>query len=329
MTQPAADTPNAPPSDSWTVSRILEWTTNFLKERGCESPRVDAEILMSHAWKCDRILLYTRHKDEAPAAVREQMRALVKRRAQREPIAYLVGHKEFYSLRFAVSRDVLVPRPETETLVAEAIRFLQSRSEPLPSDADGDAASVPFGTEDDLRDQPTGGGCPNPKVADLGTGSGCIAVTLAKRCPTATVDAVDLSPEAASLAERNASIHGVQDRVAVHVGDLFGPLGDRKYDLIVSNPPYVRSDEMPTLQEDVRDHEPTLALDGGRDGLNVLRRIVDGAAKRLNPGGSMMVELDPAQMADAERILSAAGFKGSRVVKDANQDQRVIVATIG
>ena len=333
MTAPAASPSNA----QITVREILERTEQFLKQKGCESPRVDAEILLSHAWKCDRIMLYTRYKDATPDPVRDAMRQLVSKRASHVPIAYLVGFKEFFSMKFAVSQAVLVPRPETETLAAEAIRFLNPKPEPVGDAEREDSAetpqadpeapdSQPFGMEDEASESAKPASRPHrSRVLDLGTGSGCLAITIAKRCPTVTVDAVDLSAEAIQLAERNTRIHKLADRVTLHEGDLFGPVQRQRYDLIVSNPPYVRSDEMATLDADVRDHEPALALDGGADGLDVVRRLLADAPTHLAPGGGLMLELDPAQMSAARDLLSAAGFESIRVVKDGNRQERVIV----
>ena len=334
MTAPAASTPNT----QLTVREILERTEAFLKQKGCESPRVDAEILLSHAWKCDRIMLYTRYKDATPDPVRDAMRQLVSKRANHVPIAYLVGFKEFFSMRFAVSQAVLVPRPETETLAAEAIRFLNPKAEPAGDveredniEAGGDSESTdrPFGTEDDASPvEPADASRRRDRALDLGTGSGCLAITIAKRCPQVTVDAVDMSADAIALAERNVQIHKVTERVSLHEGDLFGPVQGQRYDLIVSNPPYVRTDEMAKLEPNVRDHEPALALEGGADGLDVARRLISAAPDHLRPGGGLMLELDPGQMAVATDLLTAAGFANVRTIKDANRQARVVAGQL-
>lgn len=295
---PAAPTaPAKPVNEAWTVRGILEWTTKFLAEKGSENPRVDAEVLMSHAWGCDRILLYTRFREEAPEAVRTKMRSLVQRRAASEPVAYLVGHKEFFSLKFAVDKNVLVPRPETEFLAALALDELKLR-----------------GAE--------------PTLCDLGTGSGCLAVTIAKHAANAHVVAVDVSEAAAAIATANAARHEVADRVDVLVGDLFAPLDGRRFDLIVSNPPYVRDSERAELAADVRDHEPAVALFGGADGLDVTRRLVADAPRHLVPGGWIGLELDPAQMKAVSDLLQSAGFVRVQTHRDAAGRERVITAAL-
>ena len=218
----------APPNPGeWTVRRVLEWTIGHLKERGSESPRLDAEVLLAHAWKCPRIQLYTRYDQPLPEDVRTTMRDLVKRRAACEPVAYLIGRREFFSLEFEVQPGVFIPRPDTETLVIEALRLM----EPIPE----------------------------PRVLDLCTGTGCIAVSIAHSRPACRVTAVDLNSVAVEIATRNAARHNVSERVRVLQGDLFAPLpGDGAFDLIVSNPPYVRDDELPDLMPDIREHEPHL-----------------------------------------------------------------------
>lgn len=325
---PTSEQPNVQPNvaaaadpNAWTVRRIIDWTKDYLSRHGSDSPRVEAEILLSHAWNCDRILLYTRFEQAAPDRVREQMRDLVRRRASNEPVAYLVGHREFHSLKFAVSPAVLVPRPETETLVEEALEFVRGAASPV-----GEADARPEAGADDGGSQPEAPPVARPvSVLDLGTGSGCLAVTIAKRCPSAAIDAVDLSPDAIAIAATNAERHDVSDRVRFLEGDLFEPVGGGAYDLIVSNPPYVTTDEMPTLDADVRDHEPHLALDGGADGLDVARRLIADAPQHLRAAGALMLELDPAQMRPASELLTAAGFVRLRTARDLSGRQRVLV----
>ena len=203
-------TPPIPAGDVWTVRRILEWTIPHLKSHGSESPRLDAEILLAHARGCPRIQLYTNYDEPLTDTQRSTMRDLVKRRAAAEPVAYLVGHREFFSLDFQVTKDVLIPRPDTETLVVDAIEALKQQ--------------------------------PAPRVLDIGTGSGCIAISLAVNCPNATVTAIDLSPAALDIARANADKHKIGDRIRWLCGDLFAPLvADEQFDLVVSNPPYIAS----------------------------------------------------------------------------------------
>jgi release factor glutamine methyltransferase len=292
MAMADSDSP-APAADVWTVRRVLEWTTGHLQKHGSATPRLDAEILLAQARSCRRIQLYTDYDTPLTDAVRATMKDLVKRRAAREPVAYLVGHREFFSLEFVVTRDVLIPRPDTETLVLEAVRLAKEL-----------AAS---------------------RLLDLCTGSGCIAIALAKQLPSATVDAVDLSPAALAIARANREKHSVTDRVELLEGDLFDALpAERKYRLIVSNPPYVTTSEIETLDDDVRKYEPRLALDGGSDGLDIIRRILDLAPVRLEPDGWLLLELDPGQAETLRGLAEATGhFAEQRLVKDLSGRVRV------
>ena len=236
--------PQAAAAGEWTVKRILDWTTEHLKKHGSESARLDAEILLAHARGCRRIELYTRYEERLTEPQRATMRDLVRRRAQAEPVAYLVGHKEFYSLNFRVTADVLIPRPETETLVLEAVE----RAKESPAE--------------------------RVRLLDLCTGSGCVAVAAAKTCAKLAVTATDLSQAALLIAAENATRLGVADRVSLRHGDLFAavPAGET-FDLITANPPYVADGEFETLPADIRLHEPSAALLAGPDGMALLTRI--------------------------------------------------------
>ena len=285
------------PADTWTIRRVLEWTTGYLSEHGSESPRLEAEILLAYAKQCPRIQLYTHFDDELSDEVRGRMRALVKRRADLEPVAYLVGHREFFSLDFEVNRDVLIPRPETELLVMEALEALK-------------AAEV------------------SGRVLDIGTGSGCIAIAIAHRAPTAAVTAVDISESALVVARRNAERHHVADRVSFLQGDLFAPLdAGEEFDVIVSNPPYVSTDDQTGLEQDVVRHEPHGALFAGRDGLDVIRRIIDTAPQHLRAGGSLFLEFSPEQADSIVALLHASGqFEGINILRDTSHQQRAVRA---
>ena len=271
-------------SDDWTVKRILDWTTEHLKQRGSESPRLDAEILLAHSRGCRRIDLYTRYGEVLTDHQRSVMRNLVRRRANAEPVAYLVGTKEFYSLPFNVTPDVLIPRPETETLVLEAVELAKASP----------AAKL--------------------RLLDLCTGSGCIAVAAAHACPKFDVVAADLSEAALAIARKNAVLNDVADRIEFRAGDLFESFSaGESFDIIVSNPPYVADeDELPA---DIRLHEPMLALRAGPEGLNVLKRIAQDAPSRLNPGGHLLLELDPSQAEPVADLLRTS-FREVRFVKD-------------
>lgn len=290
--------PAAPVPDVWTVRRVLEWTTGHLAKHGSDTPRLDAEILLAHCRQCRRIQLYTQYDDPLTDAVRAQMRGLVQRRAQREPVAYLVGHREFFSLDFQVTGDVLIPRPDTETLVMEALTFLKPQS--------------------------------TPRVLDLCTGSGCVAIAIAKNAPGATVTAVDLSPAAVAMARKNVEQHQLGERVEVLEGDLFAPLtAGTEFDLIVSNPPYIPAGELATLDEDVRKYEPLLALDGGPDGLDLIRRLLAEASGWLRLGGVLAFEFTPEQRDAVLALATSEGWQEPRAIKDAGQRWRVAMMARG
>ena len=277
----------------WTVKAILESSAAFLKGKGSESPRLESEILLAHVLGIDRIQLYVRFGQALTDDQRSAMRDLIRRRAAAEPVAYLVGYREFFGRKFAVTHDVLVPRPATETLVMEALE-----------------AGKAFET---------------PAVLDLCTGSGCVAVAVAAGLRDARVTATDLSDDALAVAKGNAQAHRVEDRLTFAGGDLFAavPAGDR-FDLILANPPYVRDDEWAGLPPDVRDHEPKLALLSGPDGLALARRLVAEAPDRLNPGGSLMIEVAGPQTPAVEGLMRDAGFADVRTVKDADGTPRVV-----
>ncbi len=279
---------------------MLDWTKAYLAKCGSDSPRLDAEILLAHARGCPRIQLYTNFDEVLSNEVRGRMRELVNRRAQHEPVAFLVGHREFFSLDFEVSRDVLVPRPETEILVMESLEAIKGNS--------------------------------TATVLDLGTGSGCIAVAVAVNAPTASVTGIDLSDAALAVARRNAERHKVAERVTFLHGDLFEPLPlpsleQGGFDVIVSNPPYVATSDAATLPPDVLRHEPENALFAGADGLDIIRRIVENSPRFLNPGGTLLIEFSPEQ---AERISGLLNERGSfdevTILRDLSQNPRVVRA---
>ena len=284
MEMPASQERPARSGDEWTVKRILDWTTEHLKKHGSESPRLEAEILLAHARGCQRIELYTRYGEPLTDPQRRTMRDLVRRRANAEPVAYLVGTKEFYSLPFKVTPDVLIPRPETETLVLETVEIAKASS------------------------------AERLKLLDLCTGSGCIAVAAAHASPKFDVAATDVSEAALAVARENAQRNGVADQVRFHAGDLFAalPAGER-FDVIVSNPPYVADDE--ELPPDIRFHEPPGALRAGPQGLDVLNRIAVEAPRWLNSGGHLLLEMDPQQTETVADLLRPS-FRDVRLVKD-------------
>ncbi|NOK05923.1 MULTISPECIES: peptide chain release factor N(5)-glutamine methyltransferase [Myxococcus] len=282
-------------SEPWTIRRVLTWTTQHFEKRQVDAPRLTAEILLSHVLKLSRVRLYVDldrplSKDELGA-----YRALIERRMAGEPTQYLTGVREFYNRPFKVDARVLIPRPETELLVEAALRM-------LPKDAPG-------------------------RALDVCTGSGCIAISLAAERPQATVIATDLSPDACALARENAQTLGVADRVTVLQGDLFTPVpAGERFQVVVSNPPYIASGEIPGLSAEVR-REPTLALDGGPDGLVAVRRVVTGARQWLEPGGLLALEIGEDQGPAVLELLRAAGYADARVEKDLERRERMAFGT--
>jgi release factor glutamine methyltransferase len=292
----SAPTP-ASETDRWTVQRILEWTAGFLKQKGVESPRLEAELLLAFARKCPRIRLYTDFTEPLSDEQRAVMRELVQRRAKREPLAYLVGTREFYGRSFEVGPGVLIPRPETETLIDVCL-------ERIPSDT----AS---------------------HIVEVGFGSGCISITLARQRPLCHLTATDISSTAMGIASRNVDRHAVTDRVVLMPGDCLEPLlkSGVRFDGLVSNPPYIREDERDSLQPEVAVHEPAEALFAGTDGLDVVRRLIQQAPGILKPGAFLALELDPSQCAEVTALVSASGFAAARVHKDLAGLDRIVEAT--
>jgi release factor glutamine methyltransferase len=297
--QPAGHTPPDNPAQRWTVQAILDWTTAHLAAHGSTSPRLDAEILLARSRDCQRIELYTQYDQELTPQHRVVMRELVKRRAAREPVAYLVGYREFFGIDFEVNADTLIPRPDTETLVLELLDL---------------ARELPAATS----------------ILDIGTGSGCIAVSIATGLRSAQLTATDISPAALAVAVANATTHEVADRIAFLEGNLFEPLDSHAhFDFIVSNPPYVTTDEIDQLAPDIRDHEPHTALDGGRDGLDLIRQLIASAPRYLAPAGTLLCEISPEQ-ADAVKALlgEQPAFGTPRLVEDLAGEARVVVVSL-
>jgi release factor glutamine methyltransferase len=282
-------------SDIWTIRKVLGWTTQHFEKRQVESPRLTAEVLLSHVLQMGRVRLYVDldrplSKDELAA-----YRALIERRISGEPTQYLTGVREFYNRPFKVDARVLIPRPETELLVEAALHR-------LPKDAPG-------------------------RALDVCTGSGCIAISLAAERPQATVYATDLSPDACTLAKENAQALGVAERVHILQGNLFAPLPpDARFDVVVSNPPYIASAEIDTLSAEVR-REPRMALDGGKDGLALIRRVAEGARRHLVPGGLLAMEIGETQGAALLEVLRTAGYEDVRVEKDLERRDRMAFGT--
>ncbi|MCC6127155.1 MAG: peptide chain release factor N(5)-glutamine methyltransferase [Pirellulales bacterium] len=283
----------------WTVGRLLQWTADFLKKHGSESALLDSQLLLAEAMGCKKIELYTRFEEEPAETVRTTFRALVKRRSEGAPVAYLVGHREFYSLDFRVTPDVLIPRPETELLVVTLLDLAKSK----PKDA-------PW------------------SIADVGTGSGILAVCAAKNLPGARVTALEISPAALEVARENAEKHGVGPRIDFLESDLFSAMPPaKKFDFILGNPPYVSSGEMEKLPPDVKNFEPRTALIAGPHGTEIIERLIPQAHERLNPGGYLLIEISPMIEVQVRQLIEAqGGFELLPTVKDLARLPRVVQA---
>ncbi len=280
--------------DNWTIARVLAWAADDFRRRGLDSPRLDAELLLSHVLGVDRMRLLI---DAGRTLTKGELlayRELIVRRRRAEPVAYILGVREFYGHALRVSSSVLVPRPDTETLVEVALE--RTRSAHL------------FG-----------------EALDLCTGSGCVAIAFARRRPTWRVTGVDLSRAAVAVARANVERIGAAFGVAIVEGDLDAPLAaPARFDLLTANPPYIPTGDLSTLPADVRDHEPRLALDGGADGLDLVRRVVSVARRRLRPGGVVALEIGHDQAERAAALLDAEGFGAVERRKDYGGIERVV-----
>ncbi len=278
-------------SEPWTTLKLLNWTQGYFAQKGVDSPRLTAEVLLAHALRCDRIRLYLDFDKPLGEAELAAYRELVRRRAEREPTAYLLGEKEFYGRRFRVDARVLVPRPETELVLEAAL------------------AALP----------------PDGRALDLCTGSGALGVTLGLERPGSQVVATDLSAEAIAVASDNAARLGAANLTFL-AGDLYDPVAPgERFDVIVSNPPYVPRGELDTLPPEVR-REPRLALDGGEDGLAISRRIVAGAPIRLRPGGKLVLEMHESQLDALPAMCLECGFARAEARRDLAGLPRLVVA---
>lgn len=288
--------------ETWTTRRLMAWVGKALADKGVDSPRLCAEMLLSHVLGCDRLRLYADADRPASSEERDRLRALVARALRHEPVQYLVGEGWFFGLPFTCDKRALIPRPSTETIVETILQHERS---------------APAGRE--------------PLIADLCTGSGCIAVTLAHRLRAARLIATDISPEALELAAVNADRHAVADRIEFRQGDLLAPLAPDagEFHYIASNPPYISDREWDAVEANVKDHEPTLALRAGADGLRFVGPIIAEAPRLLAPGGMLLVEIasctegETLEMARRHPLL--AGDE-PRILKDSDGLPRVLVA---
>ncbi len=285
-------------SQTWTIKRLLDWTSDFFASHNAESSRLAAEVLLAEALGCKRIDLYTRFDQEPSESERAIFRGWVKRHADGEPVAYLVGHREFFSLRFNVNSHVLIPRPETEHLVTEVIELAKGTTrQPL-------------------------------SIIDIGTGSGAIAIALAKHLATAEFVAVDISSEALAVASSNAETHQVAERIEFIESDLFDRIPtNRKFDFVVSNPPYIGQQERDRVAESVRNYEPESALFApGDDGTTVIKRLINASPEWLKPEGWLLIEVSPFISEACEASMAGhRGYSDVRLIKDLARLDRVLM----
>lgn len=284
---------------TWTIGQLLKWTADYFHSHGSTSPRLDAEVLLAEAKGCERIELYTTYDQPAEESLRSRFRELVRRRAAGEPVAYLVGHREFYSTQFTVTPDVLIPRPETELLVMQLVEWIKA---------------LPSGTP--------------VEIADVGTGSGVIAICAAKHIENCRVTAIDISPAALKVAQANAEQVGVSHRIRFVESDLFAavPAEDR-FHFVASNPPYVSEAEMEELPDEVRRYEPGQALLAGPAGTEVIDRLIPQAAERLMEAGQLAIEVSPMiSEAVQERLTQDDHFQDVAVTKDLAGLARIVTA---
>jgi release factor glutamine methyltransferase len=285
--------PDRAPFEPLTILEILERTTPFLRRRGSPSPRLDAELLLAHVLDLERIQLYTQFDRPLLPDELSAYREIIRRRAKGTPCAYLTGHRAFWTIELHVDSRVLIPRPDTETLVEAALKRVPS---------------------DDAR------------IVDVGTGSGAIALALAAERPNLRIAATDLSEDALVVARLNAERLGLADRVAFLHGDLLAPLGDfLPADMILSNPPYIGESERPDLDPGVVDFEPGLALFSGADGLDLIRRLIPSSLGALCPGGLLLIEIGHTQGPAVCALFEAAGFQQIETLEDLGRRDRVVL----
>lgn len=278
----------------WTIGRILKWTEQYFKDKGIESPRLDAEVLLAHVLEKQRIYLYVHFDEPLQPAELAAYREMIKQRVLRVPVAQILGEKEFMGLTFKVTADTLVPRPDTEILVQAAVERLRAmKGEKTATGVLADESAA----EEPAEGQPAGGADAEQEVAeplhiaDIGTGSGAICLSVLHYLADTVADTVDISPAARAVAEENAASLGLADRVTFHTGDLLQPLRGMTFAAILSNPPYIPEADIAGLAPEVRLKEPHTALSGGRDGLDFYRRLAKEAPAMLVPGGFMAFEV--------------------------------------
>lgn len=294
--QPVSDHASTP--DIWTVGRLIRFLEDYFRQRRFQAPRLDAELLLAHALDCTRVHLYIDWQKPVDKPERDALKALVKRRTAGEPAAYILERREFWSMPFLVDRRVLIPRPDTEILVETAIQWVGA----LPDDG--------------------------RRIADIGTGSGNIACALAKSLPHAKIAAVDVSEEALAVAQANAAQLDLSKKIEFFQGDLVNPLENgEKFDMVVSNPPYVTAQEWRALPEEIKQYEPTGALvDQGSEGLALTARLLEESLRVLKPTGVVLVEIGAGRAEAATVLARDAGYLHVQVKEDYAGVPRVLLA---
>lgn len=301
MNQGPAEAPGHSAKAAWTVVGMVKWTADYLGRKGFPQPRLEAEILLGHVLGLDRVALYLNFERPLAAPELAAYKACLKRRTACEPIAYITGKREFYGLPFTVKPGVLIPRPETELLVDEALSWAAGQA-------------------------PAGGG--ELALADIGLGSGAIGAALLHNLPHSRLWGVDISPPALKIAAHNLDRLGLGQRAVLCLGSLLEPLAGHKFHIICANLPYIPTAEMSALMPDVGAHEPHLALDGGPSGLSLIEPLVKAAPAYLRPGGALFLEIWPSSWPALERAAQASGFGGRRVVNDLAGRRRVAALSL-
>ena len=303
------------PTKTWTTRDLLAWMNKAFETADLDSPRRMAEMLLAHVLGCDRLRLYMETDRPATPIERDTLRDLVKRALAHEPIQYLVGEEVFYTMHFKVDPRVLIPRPSTLTIIEEVLQHARNNPD-----------------DNALRESDAGTGI---MIADICTGSGCIACALAKSLPGARVIATDISTDALEVAQHNITKHKLEDRVELIAGDLLEPIfahpvagNNNSFNYICSNPPYIPDHEWDAIEPNVKDHEPTLALRAKDDGLEFVAKLINDAPPLLTPGGMLLIEI---ASCNAEQCLQLANdhelLTNARIAKDSDQLDRVLIAT--
>lgn len=290
----------------WTVERIIQWSTEYLVKKGIDTPRLDSEVLLAHVLNINRTNLFLDPQRSLSSHQLQSFKRLIERRSLREPLSYITGFKEFWSLNFKVNRHVLIPRPETEILVQKSLEILKER----------------YSNHTGLV-----------YVNDIGTGCGNIAISLSKERENLYIAATDRSEETLSIASENARLNNCGKQICFQKTDLFGKLKigseNNKFDLIISNPPYIPTDEIETLAPEIKDYEPRIALDGGPDGLNFYKKIITEVPNHLIKGGFIILEIGYNQGKAIGEIFSEQGvFSEIEISKDYSGKNRVISAKL-